>query len=151
MSPTPRTASSGRSSVRKRADDLPSGRVTLIITGGLRVPTDFVKALALGADGIAVSNSAMQAGGCDAARMRNSNECPAGVSTQKPDLRARLDVDAASHRLATFFGASTELRQVLARACGHDQLGNFTKTDLATWDDQMARLTGVEYAGFASP
>ena len=46
-----------------------SGRVTLIITGGLRVPTDFVKALALGADGIAISNSAMQAIGCVAARM----------------------------------------------------------------------------------
>ena len=128
-----------------------SGRVTLIITGGLRVPTDFVKALALGADGIAVSNSAMQAIGCVAARMCNSNECPAGVATQKPDLRARLDVDAASHRLATFFGASTELMQVLARACGHDHLGHFRKDDLATWDEQMARLAGVRYAGFTSP
>jgi glutamate synthase domain-containing protein 2/CDGSH-type Zn-finger protein len=128
-----------------------SGRVTLIITGGLRVPIDFVKALALGADGVAVSNSAMQAIGYVAARMCNSNNCPTGIATQNPDLRPRLEVDAASHRLATFFEASIELMQVMARACGHDHLGRFTKTDLATWDDQMASLSGVRYSGFASP
>ena len=128
-----------------------TGRVTLIITGGLRVPVDFVKALALGADGVAVSNSAMQAVGCVAARMCNSNNCPAGIATQKPELRARLDVDAASKRLATFFEASTELMQVMARACGHDHLGKFTKSDLATWNDQMAKLTGVNYSGFNAP
>ena len=128
-----------------------SGRVTLIATGGLRVPIDFVKALALGADGVALSNSAMQAVGCVAARMCNSNNCPAGIATQKPELRARLDVEAASQRLATFFGASTELMGVMARACGHDHLSKFAKTDLATWDEQMAKLTGVRYSGFTSP
>jgi len=127
-----------------------SGRVTLIITGGLRVPIDFVKALALGADGVAVSNSAMQAVGCIAARMCNSNNCPTGIATQKPELRARLEVDAASRRLATFFGAATELMSVMARACGHDHLGKLVKTDLATWDDKMAKLTGVRYSGFAT-
>lgn len=128
-----------------------SGRVTLIATGGLRVPVDFVKAMALGADGVALSNSAMQAVGCVGARMCNSNNCPAGIATQKPELRARLDVDAASQRLATFFEASTELMSVMARACGHDHLSKFAKNDLATWNDQMAKLTGVKYAGFAQP
>ncbi len=128
-----------------------SGRVTLLITGGLRVPVDFVKALALGADGIALSNSAMQAVGCVAARMCNSNNCPAGIATQKPELRARLDVEASSQRLARFFDASVELMSVMARACGHDHLSKFQKSDLATWDDQMARLTGVRYSGFMAP
>ena len=128
-----------------------SGKVTLIITGGLRVPIDFVKAMALGADGVALSNSAMQAVGCVGARMCNSNNCPAGIATQKPELRARLDVDAASQRLATFFEASTELMQVMARACGHDHLSKFKKRDLATWDDQMAKLTGVTCSGFGTP
>ncbi|MEL6894324.1 MAG: glutamate synthase-related protein, partial [Actinomycetota bacterium] len=128
-----------------------SGRVTLVITGGLRVPVDFVKALALGADGVALSNSAMQAVGCVAARMCNSNNCPTGIATQKPELRARLDVDAASQRLANFFHASTELMSVMARACGHSHLSQLNVDDLATWDDRMAKLSGVRYAGVGTP
>ncbi len=124
-----------------------SGRVTLIITGGLRVPSDFVKAMALGADGIALSNSAMQAIGCVGARMCNTNNCPAGIATQKKELRAKLDVEKSAKQLANFFGASIELMQVLARACGHDDLSKFSKKDLATWEEQMAKLSGVKYSG----
>jgi len=124
-----------------------SGRVSLIITGGLRVPVDFVKALALGADGIAVSNSAMQAIGCVAARMCNTNNCPAGIATQKQDLRQRLNVEKSAQQLANFFEASTELMQVMARACGHSHLNQFNKRDLATWHHEMARLSGVRYSG----
>ena len=125
-----------------------SGRVTLIVTGGLRVPIDFVKALALGADGIAVSNSAMQAIGCVAARMCNTNNCPAGIATQQGDLRQRLNIDKSAAQLNNFFDASVELMQVIARACGHSHLNQFEKRDLATWHKKMASLSGVSYAGF---
>jgi glutamate synthase domain-containing protein 2 len=124
-----------------------SGRVTLIITGGLRVPMDFVKAMALGADGVAISNSAMQSIGCVAARMCNTNNCPAGIATQKSDLRARLNVGKASMQLKNFFEASTELMSVMARACGHDSLDQFNPNDLATWNRDMAQLSGVRYSG----
>jgi glutamate synthase domain-containing protein 2 len=125
-----------------------SGRVTLIITGGLRVPIDFVKALALGADGVAIANSAMQAIGCVAARMCNTNNCPAGIATQKADLRKRLDIEKSSLQLYNFFNASVELMQVIARACGHDHFNKFNKDDLATWHREMAMLSGVKYSGF---
>ncbi|MEZ9232928.1 glutamate synthase-related protein [Vibrio amylolyticus] len=124
-----------------------SGRVTLIVTGGLRVPMDFVKAMALGADGVAISNSAMQSIGCVAARMCNTNNCPAGIATQKADLRQRLNVDKASKQLQNFFEASTELMQVMSRACGHDSLSRFNSNDLATWNREMAMLSGVKYSG----
>ncbi|MGR5338885.1 glutamate synthase-related protein [Vibrio astriarenae] len=124
-----------------------SGEVTLIITGGLRVPMDFVKAMALGADGVAISNSAMQSIGCVAARMCNTNNCPAGIATQKADLRQRLNVEKSAKQLCNFFVASTELMQVMARACGHNALNQFTHNDLATWNREMAYLTGVRYAG----
>jgi glutamate synthase domain-containing protein 2/CDGSH-type Zn-finger protein len=124
-----------------------SGRVTLVVTVGLRVPADFVKALALGADGVALSNSAMQAVGCIGARICNTNNCPAGVATQKPELRARMKVDEGAQRLATFFDASVELMKVLTRACGHDSLGKLSRGDLGTWRKEMADLTGVSYAG----
>jgi len=124
-----------------------SGRVTLIITGGLRVPPDFVKALALGADGIALANSAIQSIGCVAARICNTNNCPAGVATQNPELRKRLDVDTAATRLRTFLNASVELMSVLARACGHDRLSKFQRGDLTSWKREMADLAGVRFAG----
>ncbi|MBC8209442.1 MAG: CDGSH iron-sulfur domain-containing protein [Gammaproteobacteria bacterium] len=127
-----------------------SGRVTLIITGGLRLPIDFVKAMALGADGIAVSNSAMQAISCVAARMCNTNNCPAGIATQKEELRKRLDIEKSAIHLNNFFSASVELMQVMARACGHDALNQFNKDDLATWHREMALLSGVSYSGFVN-
>ncbi len=125
-----------------------SGRVTLIVTGGLRVPIDFVKALALGADGIALSNSALQAIGCIAARMCHTNNCPTGVATQKPELRQRIDIEQSARRLGNFFQASVQLMQVMARACGHSHLNRFNKNDLATWHHDMARLSGVSFSGF---
>ncbi|VAW56987.1 Glutamate synthase [NADPH] large chain, partial [hydrothermal vent metagenome] len=124
-----------------------SGRVTLVITGGLRVPIDFVKALALGADGVAISNSAMQAIGCVAARMCNTNNCPAGIATQREELRRKLNVEKSANQLCNFFNASAELMQVMARACGHDNLIKFNKNDLATWHREMAWLSGVAYSG----
>jgi len=123
--------------------------VTLIITGGLRTPADFVKALCLGADGIAVSNSAMQAIGCIAARMCNSNNCPVGIATQKPELRQRMKIDVGAQRLGNFFTASVSLMKVLARACGHDDLQQFNPNDITTWKKDMAELTGISFAGLA--
>ncbi len=67
--------------------------VTLVITGGLRVAEDFAKAMMLGADAIAVSNSALQAIGCLGMRACSSNNCPVGIATQKEGLRKRLIID----------------------------------------------------------
>ncbi len=127
------------------------GRVTLIITGGLRVPMDFVKAMALGADGVAVSNSAMQSIGCVAARMCNTNNCPAGIATQKADLRQRLNVKQSASQLSNFFHASVELMAVMARACGHHSLSQFNQEDLATWHRDMALLSGIKFSGVNAP
>jgi len=132
---------------RRHLDKLAQGDVTLIITGGLRTPADFVKALALGADGVALSNAAMQAIGCVGARMCNSNNCPAGIATQKPELRAKLDIEIAAKRLARFFGAATELMTVLARACGHNNLGDFNTHDITAWKKDMAELANIRWAG----
>lgn len=128
--------------------DRKSGReVTLIITGGLRMPEDFIKAMAMGADGIAIANAAIQAVGCVAARICNTNNCPSGIATQKPELRRRLDVVAGAERLATFLEASTRLMQVMARACGHESLAAFRRDDLTTWKSDMAKLSGIQFAG----
>jgi glutamate synthase domain-containing protein 2 len=123
--------------------------VTLIITGGLRTPADFAKAMALGADGIAVSNSALQAIGCLGMRACHTNSCPVGIATQKQHLRDRLPIDVAAERLARFFMASVELMQVVARAAGHRHLSDFNAADLTSFKTDMCRLTGVAYGGVA--
>jgi glutamate synthase domain-containing protein 2 len=132
---------------RRHLDQSDRDDVTLIITGGLRVPEDFIKAMAMGADGIALSNSALQSIGCVAARMCNTNMCPSGIATQKPELRAKLDVENAAARLNRFFGASVELMKVMARACGHSHLSQFNQEDIGTWHRNIAELSGINYTG----
>ncbi|MDJ1015336.1 MAG: glutamate synthase-related protein [Paracoccaceae bacterium] len=132
---------------RRHLDVSGQSDVTLVITGGLRKPADFIKALALGADAVAVSNSAMQAIGCLAMRACHTNNCPVGIATQKPHLVSRLVVEKSARQLANFFEASVELMQVMARACGHDHLSKFNAGDLTTWKKEMSDLTGVAYGG----
>ena len=121
--------------------------VSLVITGGLRKPADFIKALALGADAIALSNSAMQAIGCIAMRACHTNNCPVGIASQKPHLASRIIVDNSARQLANFFEASTGLMQVMARACGHDHLSKFNQEDLTTWKKDMSEISGVTFGG----
>ena len=132
---------------RKYLDETGNSDVTLIITGGLRTPADFAKALALGADSVAIANSAMQAIGCIGMRACHTNNCPVGIATQKEHLRSRLKVEASAEQLNRFLGASVSLMQVLARACGHTHLNQFNSDDLTTWVRDVAYLTGVKYAG----
>jgi glutamate synthase domain-containing protein 2 len=134
---------------RRHLNQCKADGVTLIATGGLRHPADFAKAMALGADGIAVSNAAIQAIGCVGMRACHTNNCPVGIATQKPHLRARLPIDIAAERLARFFSASVELMTVLARAAGHRHVSEFTIDDLTTFKSDMAQLTGVAYGGVA--
>lgn len=132
---------------RRHLNNLGRGDVTLVITGGLRKPADFIKAMALGADAIAVSNAAMQAIGCIAMRACHTNNCPVGIASQKPHLVNRLVVEKSARQLTNFFDASVELMQVMARACGHDHLSKFNHEDLTTWQREMADLSGVAYGG----
>ena len=132
---------------RRHLDKVGATDVTLIITGGLRVAEDFAKAMMLGADAIAVSNSALQAIGCLGMRACNSNNCPVGIATQKEHLRKRLIIEASAQQLNNFFTATNDLIKVIARSCGHDDISQFNQNDLSTFDYDMHRLTGIAYAG----
>lgn len=132
---------------RRHLDRLGRSDVTLIATGGIRHAADIAKALALGADAVAVANSAIQAIGCLGMRACHTDNCPVGIATQKPHLRARLPVDEAAERLDRFLRSTVELMVVLARACGHHHLRDFCLDDLTTFDRDMATLSGIEYGG----
>ena len=132
---------------RRHLDKIKRGDVTLVVTGGLRVPSDYVKAMALGADAIAIANSAIQAIGCLGMRACHTNNCPVGIATQKENLRARLEVELAAKRLARFLESATELMRVLTRACGHRHLSLMSPDDLVTFDRDFHHLTGIAYGG----
>ncbi len=125
---------------RRHLDTIGRGDITLVITGGLRTPADYVKALALGADAIAVSNAALQAIGCVAMRACHTNNCPVGIATQNPALVGRIIVEKSAQQLKNYFEASVHLMKVLARACGHDDLGKFSREDITAWKSEMVHL-----------
>ncbi|MFT5618894.1 MAG: glutamate synthase domain-containing protein 2, partial [Arenicella sp.] len=132
---------------RKFLNDQGVKDVSLVITGGLRIADDFAKALMLGADAIAVSNSALQAIGCLGMRACHTNNCPVGIATQKESLRQRIEINLAAKRLYNYFHASNELLKVIARSCGYADTTQFRLDDLSTLNRDMYYLTGINYAG----
>ena len=132
---------------RRHLDRVGADQVTLVATGGFRRAQDMVKALALGADAVAVSNAALQAIGCVGMRACHTDSCPVGIATQQPHLRARFPVDQAAEQLERYLRSVTALMVVLARACGHRSLAGFTSDDLASWKREVAELVGVAWSG----
>jgi len=132
---------------RRYLDSIKANDITLIITGGLRTDADFFKALALGADGVAIANSAMQAIGCLGMRACDSDNCPVGIATQKEHLRNRLMIESSATMLKNFLEASVHLMKVMSRACGHLNLSELTVNDLSTYKKEMHELTGIPFGG----
>lgn len=122
----------------------------LVITGGLRVSADFAKALALGADAVAVASAALMAAGCQQYRICGSGYCPMGIATQSQALRARLDVEAAARRVANFLETSRAELETFARVTGHSSVHDLNVDDLVTLDRDIAEYTGVPHAGMST-
>ena len=137
------------SRARKYLDAVQSD-ISLVITGGLRVSSDFSKALAMGADAVAIASAALIAAACQQYRICGSGNCPMGIATQKPELRARLDVDKAAQRVANFLNVSLKELKTFARITGHTSVHDLSVADLMTLDRDIATYTEIPFAG-ASP
>ena len=137
------------SRARKYLDAVQSD-ISLVITGGLRVSSDFAKALAMGADAVAIASAALIAAACQQYRICGTGNCPMGIATQKPELRARLDVDKAALRVANYLNVSLKELKTFARITGHTSVHDLSVTDLVTLDRDIATYTDVPSAG-ASP
>ena len=132
---------------KKYLNSVHANHISLIITGGLRIAEDFSKALMLGADAIAIANSALQAIGCIGMRACGTNNCPVGIATQKENLRNRLIIESSAQQLFNFLHASNDLIKVIARACGYNNINKFNMKDLSTFKYEMHQLTGISFAG----
>ena len=130
---------------RKFLNEHKAFHITLVCTGGLRVSSDFAKALALGADAVAISTSAMMAIGCQQYRICNTGKCPMGIATQDPELRANLDIDKAADMLHNFLKVSTEELQDFARLTGNSQVHGLSISDLCTTNSEISNHTQVKH------
>ena len=136
------------SRARKYLDSVHSD-IALVITGGLRVSPDFAKALAMGADAIAIASAALIAAACQQYRICGSGNCPMGIATQNPELRARLNMEAAAQRVANFLNVSLSELKTFARITGHSSVHDLSLSDLITLDKDIEEFTGIPHAGRA--
>lgn len=120
--------------------------VALVVTGGLRVSSDFAKALAMGADAVAIASAAMMAIGCQQYRMCNTGRCPVGITAQDSKLRKRLDVEKSAERLANYLRVCTEELKTFARLTGHNDVHGLDRTDLFTTNSEISNHTDIEHA-----
>ncbi|UWP58510.1 glutamate synthase-related protein [Ruminococcus gauvreauii] len=130
---------------RKYLDSVHSD-ISLVVTGGLRVSSDFAKAIAMGADAVAVASAALIAAACQQYRICGSGMCPVGVATQDPELRARLKVDAAAQRVANFLNCTREELKTFARITGHRNLHDLNLSDLVTINREISEFTDIPHA-----
>ncbi|MBQ9155829.1 MAG: alpha-hydroxy-acid oxidizing protein [Eubacterium sp.] len=131
---------------RKYLDSINSD-ISLVITGGLKVSSDFAKALAMGADAVAIASAALIAAACQQYRICGTGNCPVGIATQDPELRKRLHVEASAKRVGNFLNVSTEELKMFARITGHDDVHALCIDDLVTLDRDIAKYTDIPHAG----
>ena len=130
---------------RKYLDQAGCG-AQLVITGGLRVSSDFAKALAMGADAVAVASGALMAAACQQYRICGTGKCPIGMATQDETLRARLKVDAAAARVANYLNCSLAELKTFARITGHQRLHDLNTGDLCTISREISEFTNIPHA-----
>ncbi|MEW6582565.1 MAG: glutamate synthase-related protein [Actinomycetota bacterium] len=119
--------------------------VQLVATGGFRTPDEMAKALALGADAVALATASLMAIGCQQYRACHAGTCPVGIATQDPRLRGRLDVAESARRLTAFLRGATAQIVDYARICGRSRVGDLGREDLASLDADVARATGLDW------
>ncbi|MCW3807575.1 glutamate synthase-related protein [Plebeiibacterium marinum] len=119
--------------------------VSLIITGGLRVSSDFAKALAMGADAVAIATAGMIAGGCQQYRVCNTGKCPVGIATQDNDLRKRLDVDKSAKRIENFLKVSSAELKDFARITGNVDVHGMDIKDVCTTNSEISDYTDIDH------
>ena len=150
---------------RKAMDDVgQTGKISLVYAGGIRNGGDVAKAIALGADAVAIGHSVLIALNCnkDIPEADFENEmgvsagecyhchtgrCPVGIATQDKELRKRLDPDEGAERVYNFLHTLAIEAQLLARACGKTNIHSLEPEDLSALTYEASAMAQVPLAG----
>jgi len=108
----------------------PKRPVSLVATGGVRLPADVIKCIALGADACALATASLFALGCEHYRACESDSCPVGITTHKSHLRERIDIEKGAKRVANFYKGMGSVIEDYLRAMGYGSTGEVGKQDL---------------------
>ena len=130
---------------RKYLDSVHSD-ISLVITGGLRVSADAAKAIAMGADAVAMASAPLIAMACQQYRICGTGMCPVGVATQDPELRERLKIEVAAKRVGNFLKVTLDELKMFARITGHENLHDLNLDDLCTINREISEHTDIVHA-----
>jgi len=133
---------------RRHLDKKKAKGVSLIATGRIRTPADYLKCLALGADAVYIATAAMMAIGCQQYRACHNGTCPVGIATQMQKLRDRFEIDKSAKMLENFLNESNKIMKKMSMAMGKKKLSEVELNDIFTTDSEISGNTDIRHAGF---
>jgi glutamate synthase domain-containing protein 2 len=126
-------------------------QASIIAAGSIRSSADMAKAIALGADVVAIGSTALMALGCHLCQGCHTGCCSWGLTTQKAELTRRVDPEWGAERLTNLVNAwSHELQEILG-ALGVNAVeslrGSRERLRSIGLDAQTCEIIGVKPAG----